>query len=60
MVWDKSKEIKFEFIKPGISSQNSVAEQFNKIILEIARALLFDTRFYKKYWKYTVMVTDYL
>ena len=60
VAWGESKEIEFEFIEPGTPPQNGVVEQFNKIILEIARALLFDARFHKKYWKYAVMVANYL
>lgn len=60
MVWGKPKGIEFKFIEPDTPLQNGVAEQFNKIILEIARVLLFDARFHKKYWKYAVMVADYL
>lgn len=60
VAWGEPKDIEFEFIEPDTPPQNGVAEQFNKIILEIVRALLFDARFYKKYWKYTVIVTNYL
>lgn len=60
VIQGKSKGIEFKFIEPGTPPQNSVVKWFNKIILKIARVLLFNTRFYKKYWKYAVMVTDYL
>ena len=60
VAWGKPKGIEFKFIEPGTPPQNGVAEQFNKVILEIARALLFDARFHKKYWKYAVMVANYL
>lgn len=59
-VWGKPKNIEFEFIKPGTPPQNSVAEWFNKIVLEIIRALLFNTKIHKKYWKYAVLYTNYL
>src|SRR5699024_9847815 len=39
--------------------QNGVAERYNRIILEIARALLFDAKISKKYWKYAVITANY-
>lgn len=60
VAWGAPKGIEFEFIEPGTPPQNGVAERFNKIIMEIARAVLFNARIHKKYWKYAVLVTDYL
>ena len=60
VAWGEPKSIEFKFIESGTPLQNGMAEQFNKVILKIVRVLLFDTRFHKKYWKYTVMVTNYL
>ena len=47
--WGQPKGIKFEFIKPGTLPQNGVAERYNRLVLEIARALLFDAKIHKKY-----------
>ena len=58
--WGQPKGIEFEFTEPGTPPQNSVVERFNKIVLEIARALLFDAKIHKKYWKYTVLYANYL
>ena len=58
--WGQPKDIEFEFIKPGTLPQNGVAERYNRLVLEIVRALLFDTKIYKKYWKYAVLYTNYL
>ena len=58
--WGQPKGIEFEFIEPGTPAQNGVAERFNKSVLEIARALLFDAKIHKKYWKYAVLYANYL
>lgn len=58
--WGAPKGIEFEFIEPGTPPQNGIAERYNKTILEIARAILFDAKMHKKYWKYAVLNTDYL
>ena len=58
--WGIEKGIEFEFIEAHTSPQNSVAERFNQIILQIVRALLFDTKISKIYWKYTVITANYL
>ena len=58
--WGQPKSIEFEFIKPGTPPQNSVVERYNRLVLEIVRALLFDTKIHKKYWKYTVLYANYL
>ena len=58
--WGEPKGIEFEFIEPGTPPQNGVAERFNRIVLEIARALLFDAKVHKKYWKYAVLYANYL
>lgn len=42
--WAKSKGIELEFIESYTPPQNGVAERFNRVILDIARALLFDTK----------------
>ena len=39
---------------------NGVAERFNRYILEITRALLFNSGINKKYWKYAVVTANYL
>ena len=58
--WGQPKGIEFEFIESGTPPQNGVAERFNKVVLEIARALLFNAKIHKKYWKYAVLYTNYL
>ena len=58
--WGQPKGIEFEFIEPGTPPQNGVAERYNRLVLEITRALLFDTKIHKKYWKYAVLYTNYL
>ena len=45
--WGKMKGIGFEFIETDTPPQNGVAERYNRIIMEIARALLFDTEISK-------------
>lgn len=60
MPWGESRGIEFGFIEIETLAQNGVAEWFNRIILEIARALLFDARISKKYWKYAVVTANYL
>ena len=58
--WGQPKGIEFEFIEPGTPPQNGVAERYNRLVLEIARALLFDAKIHKKYWKYAVLYANYL
>lgn len=58
--WGEQKEIEFEFIEFYTPSQNDVAERFNRVILEIARVLLFDAKIHKKYWKYMILNINYL
>lgn len=58
--WGKLKDIKFEFIGTETPAQNDVAERFNRIILEMAKALLFDAKISKEYWKYAVVTANYL
>ena len=60
VLWGDQIGIEFKFIKTHTPPQNSVVEWFNWIILEITRALLFDTKISKLYWKYTVATTNYL
>ena len=42
--WCSAKGIELEFIEPDTLLQNGVAERFNRVILEVIRALLFDTK----------------
>ncbi|EYE90608.1 uncharacterized protein EURHEDRAFT_510308 [Aspergillus ruber CBS 135680] len=58
--WAKSKGIELEFIESYTPPQNGVAERFNRVILDIARALLFDAKISKIYWKYAVITANYL
>ena len=58
--WGMEKGIEFEFIEAHTPPQNGVAERFNRVILDIARALLFDTKISKIYWKYAVLTANYL
>lgn len=58
--WAESKGVELEFIEAHTPPQNGVAERFNRIILEIARALLFDAKISKIYWKYAVVTANYL
>lgn len=58
--WGDEKGIEFEFIEPDTPPQNGVAERFNRIVLEIARALLYDAKVDKRYWKFAVATANYL
>ena len=58
--WGQPKGIEFEFIESGTLPQNDVAERYNRLVLEIVRALLFDAKIHKKYWKYVVLYANYL
>lgn len=58
--WGMEKGIELEFIEVHTLPQNGVAERFNQVILDIARALLFNTRISKIYCKYAVLTTNYL
>lgn len=60
ILWGIEKEIEFKFIEAYTLPQNSVVERFNQIILQIMRALLFNTKISKIYWKYTVITANYL
>ena len=60
ILWGMKKGIEFKFIEAHTLPQNGVVERFNWIILQIARALLFDTKISKIYWKYAVITTNYL
>lgn len=54
------RDIQLEFIETYTPPQNGVAERFNRYILEITRALLFDSGVSKRYWKYAVVTANYL
>lgn len=58
--WCSARGIELEFIEPDTLPQNGVAECFNRIILEIMRALLLDVRVSKKFWKYAVVTANYI
>lgn len=58
--WCSAKGIELEFIEPDTPPQNGVAERFNRIILEVTRALLFDARVGKRFWKYAVVTANYI
>ena len=58
--WGLLRGIQFEFIEAHTPPQNGVAERFNRYILEITRALLFNSGINKKYWKYAVVTANYL
>jgi len=58
--WGLLRDIQLEFIETYTPPQNGVAERFNRYILEITRALLFDSGVSKRYWKYTVVTANYL
>ena len=60
ILWGMKKGIEFKFIEAHTLPQNGVAERFNWIILQIVRALLFDTKISKIYWKYAVITANYL
>ena len=40
--------------------QNGIVEMLNQFILDIARALHFDSEILKAYWKYPVQTANYL
>ena len=52
--------LEYKFIESGTLPQNDVAERYNRLVLEIVRALLFDAKIHKKYWKYVVLYANYL
>ncbi|ODM21132.1 hypothetical protein SI65_04185 [Aspergillus cristatus] len=58
--WGLLRGIQLEFIEAYTPPQNGVAERFNRYILEITRALLFDSGISRKYWKYAVVTANYL
>ena len=60
ILWGMKKGIEFKFIEAHTLPQNGVAERFNQIILQIVRALLFNTKISKIYWKYAVITVNYL
>ncbi|BCR88813.1 uncharacterized protein ACHE_50011A [Aspergillus chevalieri] len=58
--WAQLKGIQLEFTEPYTPPQNGVAERFNRFILEVTRALLFNSGISKRYWKYAVVTANYL
>lgn len=58
--WGLLRGIQPEFIEAYTPPQNGVAERFNRYILEITRALLFDSGISKRNWKYAVVTANYL
>ena len=58
--WCAERGIELEFIEPDMPVQNGVAEQFNKFILEVTRALLIDSKVSKLQWKYAVSTVNYI
>lgn len=56
--WSSPKGIELEFIEPDRPPQNGVAERFNRIILEVTRALLLDGKVSKRFWKHTVVMAN--
>jgi len=58
--WAELKGIELDFIEAEAPAQNGVAERYNRIIMDIARALLIDFGISRRYWKYTVVTANYL
>ncbi|ODM15243.1 hypothetical protein SI65_09184 [Aspergillus cristatus] len=58
--WAEQKGIELEFIEAETPAQNGVAERYNRVIMEIARALLIDSGISKRYWKYAAVTANYL
>ena len=58
--WCSARGIELEFIEPDTPPQNGVAERFNRIILEVTRALLLDAGVSKYHWKYAVSTANYI
>ena len=58
--WAELKGIELEFIEAETPAQNGVAERYNRVIMDIARALLIDSGMSKRYWKYAVVTANYL
>ena len=56
--WGLLRGIQLEFIEAYTPPQNGVAERFNRYILEITRALLFNSSVSRKYWKYAVVTAN--
>ncbi|BCR87868.1 uncharacterized protein ACHE_40432S [Aspergillus chevalieri] len=58
--WAEEKGIELEFIEAETPAQNGVAERYNRVIMDIARALLIDSGISKRYWKYAAVTANYL
>lgn len=53
-------EIDFEYTEPYTPAQNGVAERLNRLLLEITRALLFDTDVPNGYWAWAAETAKYI
>ena len=58
--WADGLGIDLEFTEPHTPAQNGPAERFNRIILEIVRALLFQSGLPKGFWRHAVRTANYL
>lgn len=58
--WSSRHGIEIEFTEPYTPAQNGVAERLNRLLLEIARSLLFDAEIPGRYWEWAVDAANYI
>lgn len=58
--WAVQYGIKLEFTESYTPAQNGVAQRLNRLLLEIARAMIFDAQISGKYWQYAVETANYI
>ena len=58
--WAEKKGIEIEFIEPHTPAQNGVAERLNRLLLEIARAILISAKVPKRYWPWAIKMANHI
>ncbi|KAF7174279.1 hypothetical protein CNMCM6106_008468 [Aspergillus hiratsukae] len=58
--WATEKGIDLEFTEPYTPPQNGPAERLNRMLLELARALLLQMQIPKRYWRYAVQMANFI
>ena len=56
----KAYGVEFEFTEPYTPSQNGPVERLNRFVLEVARALILDSKLPKRYWKFAVGTANHI